>query len=76
MPRAQGPRLTISNANIPNMVGQISTELAKANLNIIDMINKSKQDVAYTLIDVDKPLSQDILNHLGKIHGILKLRAL
>ncbi|MDP2752541.1 MAG: 3-phosphoglycerate dehydrogenase family protein, partial [Rhodocyclaceae bacterium] len=53
MPRESGFRLAISNANVPNMVGQISTAMADAKLNIHNMMNKSRGDVAYTLVDVD-----------------------
>jgi D-3-phosphoglycerate dehydrogenase len=53
MPRESAFRIAIANANVPNMVGQISTAMAKANLNIHNMVNKSRGDMAYTLVDVD-----------------------
>ncbi|MCH9673858.1 MAG: phosphoglycerate dehydrogenase [Gammaproteobacteria bacterium] len=76
MPRNGGYRLSVANQNIPNMVGQISTALAKANLNIIDMLNKSRGDIAYTLIDVDQPVGDDVMRHLGAIQGVLMVRGL
>ena len=53
MPRDDAFRITVANANVPNMVGQISTCLAKANLNIADLLNKSQGDIAYTVVDLD-----------------------
>ena len=69
-------RIAIANANVPNMVGQISTALAKANLNIEDLLNKSYGDLAYTIIDVDGPISDDIIDEIQAIDGILALRNL
>lgn len=74
-PRQQeGTRLSIVNQNIPNMVGQISTVLAESNLNIIDMVNKSKGEVAYTLLDVEGKISTDCLGKLSGIKGVIKVR--
>lgn len=77
MPRNGGVRLCIANANVPNMVGQISTALAKSNLNIIDMLNKSKEEVAYTLIDVDAAaIDEKTLKMIQHIKGVLMVRIL
>jgi len=57
MPRAGAERLAITHKNIPNMVGQISTAIAEEGANILDMINKSRNDVAYTLIDLENEIS-------------------
>jgi D-3-phosphoglycerate dehydrogenase len=76
MPRTDGTRLAIANANVPNMVGQISTALAEGGLNIIDLINKSKGEVAYTLIDVEGQMSDSVLNRIKAISGVLSLRVL
>lgn len=73
MPRTDGFRIAIANRNIPNMVGQISTDLAQAGLNIVDMINKSRGDVAYTLLDVDKPVADSVIEKIQAIDGILKV---
>jgi len=67
-------RICISNRNIPNMVAQISTVLSQENINIIDMINKSRDNVAYTLIDIDTPLHDKALDALKAIDGVLKVR--
>ncbi len=74
MPRAAGCRLAIVNANVPNMVGQISTALAKADLNIIDMINKSRENLAYTLTDVDKKVPDSVIQSIASIEGVLAVR--
>lgn len=77
MPRTDnGYRLALANSNVPNMLGQISTELATAGLNIIDMLNKSKGDVAYTLVDVDKPIPDALVDTLRAIEGVLNVRTL
>lgn len=71
-----GFRLAIANANVPNMVGQISTSLAKVNLNILDLLNKSRGELAYTLIDVNQPISEKTLQEIKEIKGVLSLRTL
>jgi D-3-phosphoglycerate dehydrogenase len=76
MPRAGGYRLSIANANTPNMLGQISTTLADASLNIIDMINKSKGDLAYTLVDVETEIPDAVVGKIRDIEGVLSVRAL
>ena len=76
MPRSEGYRIAIANANVPNMVGQISTAMAGAGLNIIDMLNKSKGEVAYTLIDVHQPVPAVVMERIAKITGVLAVRAL
>jgi D-3-phosphoglycerate dehydrogenase len=76
MARESPYRLGIANANVPNMVGQISTTVARAGLNIHNMINKSKHDMAYTLVDVDSPVSQTVIEELAAIDGVLAVRYL
>jgi len=69
-------RVGIANANVPNMVGQISTAMAKAGLNIHNMINKSKGDMAYTLVDVDTKVPARLIDQIGRIGGVLAVRYL
>jgi len=76
MPRNSAYRLTVANKNIPNMVGQITAILAAENLNIEDLLNKSSGVLAYTIVDVDKEISDDVLNKISDIDGILRLRYL
>lgn len=73
---ANSTRLSIANENVPNMVGQISTALAQAQLNIADLLNKSRGGLAYTLIDVDGGVPAPVLDQLRKIEGVLNVRAL
>lgn len=76
LPRTEGPRLAIANANVPNMVGQISTALAEANLNIADLLNKSRGEVAYTLVDVDGEAPDSVIQRIAGIDGVLSFRLL
>ena len=68
-------RISIANSNVPNMVGQISTRLAEAGLNISDRLNKSKGEVAYTLIDIDGKVPAGLVEKIGAIQGVLSARA-
>jgi len=74
--RTDGHRVTIVNSNVPDMIGQISTALANKGMNIIDMLNKSKGDIAYTIIDIDKPADDALIDDLNNIEGILNVRAI
>jgi D-3-phosphoglycerate dehydrogenase len=69
-------RLTVVNANVPNMVGQITTALAKHNLNIADLLNKSRGDIAYTLVDIDSAVGEAVVAEIAAIQGVLKLRVI
>ena len=69
-------RLGIANANVPNMVGQTSTAVAQAGLNIHNMLNKSKKDIAYTLVDVDSPVPSKVIDRIAAIEGVLAVRYL
>jgi D-3-phosphoglycerate dehydrogenase / 2-oxoglutarate reductase len=70
--RRQGHRISITNNNVPNMVAQISSILSDSGLNIIDMINKSHNNLAYNLIDLDQPIQPQQLQALQSIDGVLK----
>ncbi|MBZ0091373.1 MAG: 3-phosphoglycerate dehydrogenase, partial [Sulfuricellaceae bacterium] len=76
MPRESDFRIAVANANVPNMLGQISTALAGAGLNIHNMVNKSKGEMAYTLVDVDSAVEKGVIDHLAAIPGVLAVRAL
>jgi len=76
MPKNEGVRLAVANSNVPNMLGQMSTALADAGLNIIDMINKSRGEVAYTLVDTDQSVPADVLDRLKSIEGVLSVRVI
>ena len=73
---AGATRLCIVNANVPNMVGQITTALAKNNLNISDLLNKSRGDIAYTLVDVDAAIPESVTQEIAAIQGVLAVRVI
>ncbi len=75
MPRNGGYRVAVVNRNVPNMLGQISTTLAAHDLNILDMLNKSRGDLAYTLLDAEQPVHDHVLAELEAIEGVLAVRA-
>ena len=74
--RTKKVRIAINHMNVPNMVGQITTILANEGINISDMINKSKDKYAYTMLDIDDEVSADAIENLRSIEGVLKLRVL
>jgi D-3-phosphoglycerate dehydrogenase len=76
MGRESNFRIAIANANVPNMVGQISSVLASAGLNIHNMVNKSKGEMAYTLVDVDSAVTTAVTQQLAAISGVLAVRNL
>lgn len=74
LPRMDAYRITIANANVPNMVGQISSCIGDAGLNIADLLNKSRGDLAYTIVDLDGPLPHQVLRQIQAIDGVLCVR--
>jgi D-3-phosphoglycerate dehydrogenase len=76
LPRNGGYRVAVVNSNVPNMVGQISTDLGAAGINISDMLNRSRGDIAVTLLDLDKQPSKDVVAQLSSIAGVLSVRCL
>jgi D-3-phosphoglycerate dehydrogenase len=76
MQREAPYRVAIANANVPNMLGQISTAMARAGLNIHNMLNKSKGEMAYTLVDVDSRVPAETIEAIRRIGGVLAIRYL
>ena len=76
MDRESPYRVAVANANVPNLLGQISTNMAKAGLNIHNMTNKSRGEMAYTLVDVDSPAPQETIDTITAIPGVLMARYL
>lgn len=72
----EGERLAIANHNVPNIVGQISSVLGEAGLNILDLFNKSRGDYAYTLVDIHADASPEILERIRSIDGVLSVRVI
>ena len=69
-------RLTIVNQNVPNVIGQITSIIADANINISEMMNKSRGDIAYNIIDLDKSVGSDVIDKLLNIDGVIRVRLL
>ncbi len=76
MARESNWRMAIANANVPNMLGQISTAMAQAGLNIHNMVNKSRGEMAYTLVDVDSPVTAEVIGAIAAIEGVLSVRSI
>jgi len=76
MPRESPYRVAIANSNVPNMLGQISTAMGHAGLNIHNMVNKSRGEMAYTLVDVDSPVPESAVDAVAAIDGVLSVRAI
>jgi len=76
MPRESAFRLAIANANVPNMLGQISTAMADVRLNIHNMVNKSRGEMAYTLLDLDSAVPDAAVAKIRAIEGVLNVRVL
>ncbi len=71
-----GTRLCIANKNVPNMIGQITAEIAAASLNIASMTNQNRAEIAYNLIDLDGPASDDVISRILAIEGVISVRAI
>jgi D-3-phosphoglycerate dehydrogenase / 2-oxoglutarate reductase len=76
MARESPFRIGIANSNVPNMLGQISTAMANSGLNIHNMLNKSRGEMAYTLVDVDSAVPPKVIECLAQIQGVLMVRYL
>jgi D-3-phosphoglycerate dehydrogenase len=74
MPRAGDARISIANSNVPNMLGQVTSILAEAEINILDMLNKSRGDVAYSLLDIEGEITDEIVEHIRAVEGVLSVR--
>ncbi|HPI23765.1 MAG TPA: 3-phosphoglycerate dehydrogenase, partial [Spirochaetota bacterium] len=76
MPRSANRRIVIANRNVPNIIGQFARILAQRTINIGNMLNKSKGDVAYNIIDIDGDIDAAVIGALGAIDGVVMVRAL
>jgi D-3-phosphoglycerate dehydrogenase / 2-oxoglutarate reductase len=76
MPREAPYRLAIANANVPDMLGSISHALGRRKINIHNMLNKSKGEMAYTLVDADSPVPTEVIKELSQLNGVLSVRYL
>lgn len=73
-PRESEHRLIVANTNVPNMLGRISDKLGVAKVNIHDMINRSRGELAYTVVDADSPVPPDVVAKIAAIDGVLMAR--
>jgi len=74
VPRESAHRLIVANANVPNMLGRISETLGEAKLNIRDMVNRSRNELAYSVVDLDSPATEDVRQKIAAIPGVLMTR--
>lgn len=76
MSRNGGSRITFSNDNVPKVLGSVLSVLADLNLNVIDMVNKSRGEVAYNIIDIEGDVSQAVKDSIEKVNGVMGVRVL
>jgi D-3-phosphoglycerate dehydrogenase len=76
MPRNGGPRLAIVNANVPHMIERISKAISGAGINIMDMLNKSRGEIASTLVDTAAPVPVEVVAQIADVQGVLGVRVL
>ena len=76
MARNSGSRITFINSNVPKVLGSVLSILADAELNVIDMVNKSRNEVAYNIIDVEGELAANIASVIAAVDGVVRVRVL
>lgn len=76
MARNGGYRLTFANANVPKVLGNVLGVIAACNNNVIDLVNQSRDDLAYNIIDVEQPVDQCALDQIAAIEGVIRVRSL
>jgi D-3-phosphoglycerate dehydrogenase len=74
MARNGGSRITFTNNNVPKVLGSVLSILADAELNVVDMVNKSRGDIAYNIIDVEGELDEGIAEAIGAVEGVVRIR--
>lgn len=67
-------RITICHKNVPNMIGQLTSVVAGENINVADMVDKSRGDFAYAIIDLDHPVTDALIEKLNAVEGVIKVR--
>ncbi len=76
MERSSGHRITLSNENVPKVLGHVLSVLADNNINVIDMLNKSRNDIAYNIIDVEQAPSDDVIEAIRNVESVISIRVL
>ena len=74
MSRNGGTRITFTNKNVPKILGSVLSVLADANLNVVDMVNKSREDIAYNIIDVEGNIDDSIKSSIAGVDGVVSVR--
>ena len=72
----EGFRMTVSNHNVPGALGRITAILAERNINVLDLTNKSRGDLAYNLIDVSEPVQEELVEAISDIESVIRVRVL
>ena len=76
MERSEGHRVAVTNSNVPGMLGQMTSLLADREINVIDLLNKSRDEVAYNLIDLAEAPDQGLLDAIQEIEGVISVRVI
>ena len=74
MSRNGGSRITFTNKNVPKVLGQVLSLLADANLNVVDMVNKSRGEIAYNIIDVEGDIDGAVIDSVASVDGVMRVR--
>ena len=72
--RTAGYRVAITNRNVPKLLGNTLSIFANYDINVLDMLNKSREDIAYNLIDLETEPSEDVINELAAVDGVINVR--
>ena len=75
MARSSGYRLTVANKNVPNVLSSVLAAISATGANVIDLVNQSRGDVAYNIIDIDRAMSSELFASIGQIDGVIVVRA-
>lgn len=74
MSRNGGSRMTFTNSNVPKVLGQVLSVLAEANLNVVDMVNKSRGEIAYNIIDIEGDIDEAVIDKVASVDGVMRVR--
>ena len=76
MSRNGGSRMTFTNSNVPKVLGQVLSVLADANLNVVDMVNKSRGEIAYNIIDIEGDIDEAVIGKVASVDGVMRVRVI
>ena len=76
MSRNGGSRMTFTNSNVPKVLGQVLSVLADANLNVVDMVNKSRGEIAYNIIDIEGDIDEAVIDKVASVDGVMRVRVI